>query len=81
MDPKKDKAPADEAEKENKAPSAKTAEQKAVEAVESFETKYAPVIRQKMKAGLSKEQALTVIRNQIKEDPKVLEAQLKELKK
>jgi hypothetical protein len=60
-----------------KAPSSSAA--KAVETIEAFETKFKPLIAHKERAGLTREQAVNAIRAQIKEDPKIAEAQLKEL--
>ena len=49
----------------------------AVDTIEAFEKKFLPLINQKMKAGLTREKAINVIRTQIKEDPAIAEAQLK----
>lgn len=55
----------------------KPAAVKAVETIEAFEDKYRPLINQKIKAGLRREQAINIIRAQIKENSKIAEAQLK----
>lgn len=61
-----------------KSASASTAA-KAVETIEAFETKFKPLIAHKVRAGLTREQAVNAIRAQVKEDAKIAEAQLKAL--
>jgi len=41
-----------------------------VEVLDAFDAKWKPLILQKMKAGLNREQAVTAIRNQLAEDKK-----------
>lgn len=48
-----------------------------IDQLESFEKRYAPLIQAKVRAGLTRDQAIGVIRSQIKEDPAIAEAQLK----
>jgi hypothetical protein len=52
-----------------------------VAAIDAFEKQFKPLIVAKIKAGLTREQAVEVIRAQIKEDPQVAEAQLQEVSK
>lgn len=49
---------------------------KLIEATEGFEKTYAPLIRAKVRAGLTDTQARACILAQIKEDPLIAKAQL-----
>jgi hypothetical protein len=62
-----------------KSASAASTAAKAVETIEAFETKFKPLIAHKVRAGLTREQAVNAIRAQVKEDAKIAEAQLKAL--
>lgn len=71
--PPKKQAKKVEAEETAKAPSPELA---AVQAFDNFEEHFAPLIQQKVRAGLTREQAMQAIRNQIKESPEIAAAQL-----